>query len=104
MLGRINGVHPLPKNCSWASCSVHDEWQNIIRRAHDDQWTALHAYFVPSSKLEGDIFIIIEELGWFWTFALFACEICIALDAFYPCGNPCFKNRHGEVNLPNKCI
>ena len=60
MLKRINGVNPLPKSAAelHAACTVNDRTSH--RRAHDDQWTALRADFVPSSKLEVDIFIIIE--------------------------------------------
>ena len=34
----------------------------------------------------------------------YACEIYIALDAFYPCIDPCFKNVYSEVTLSNKCL
>ena len=67
--------------------------------AHDDHWTALRADFVSSSKIELDIFIIIEYLDGLLNFSLFAREICIALDAFYLCVNACFETLYWEVNF-----
>ena len=60
MLRRINGVNPLPKNAAelHAACTVDDRTSH--GRAHNDQWTALHADLVPSSKLDVDILGIIE--------------------------------------------
>ena len=69
------------------------------RRAHNDHWTAFHSDIVPSSKIEVDIFIIIEYLDGFLKFSEFARGICIALDAFYPCVYSCFKNLYWETNF-----
>ena len=65
MLRRINGMKPLPQNAArlHVACTVNG--RTSLRRAHDDHWTAVRSDFVPSSKIEVDIFIIIEYLDWF---------------------------------------
>ena len=45
----IDFMHPFPRNSTelHAACTVNDRTSH--RRTHDDQWTALHADFAPSS-------------------------------------------------------
>ena len=60
MSRRINGMNPLPRNATelHAECTVNDRTSH--RRAHYDQWTALHADLAPLSKLTVDLLIFID--------------------------------------------
>ena len=64
-------INPLPKNAAELRTAHTLMSRSSHSCAHDDQWTALHTDFAPSSKIEVDMLIVIEWLNGFSKFSLF---------------------------------